>query len=289
VAVSKANTNILCRLLGVVGNAPLPLYEVLVAAPHSLRIQAERGAVLADNAPGHEDSWGIGWFDAEGRSSLLRQLGSAMQSSSFIFAAQTATQTTGASGPAQVLLGHLRKASCGDVTNENAHPILINQTLFIHNGTVRPPLLETLREDLLWAGQRREAESDSDTVVLAHWLDAQCLAYPTYREGLIASLNLLLERSRRLGGEAADTYSALNLLIATPEGLWALRQFTNNPQYYTLYQKALPTGGWVLASEPTEDPESDAGDSSNAWWLLPPGELRFYGVAGGEPDKIALQ
>jgi predicted glutamine amidotransferase len=271
----------LCRLLGVVGNTPLPLYETLVAAPHSLRVQAERGAVSTGTPPGHADSWGIGWFDALGRSSLIRQLGSAMASASFVFTAQTATQESKASGAARVLLGHLRKASCGDVTSENAHPILINQTLLIHNGTIRPPLLETLREDLLWAGQEREAHSDSDTVVLAHWLETQCLAYPTYAEGLVAALQLILERSHRLGGEPADTYSALNLLIATPEGLWALRQYTHNPQYYTLYQQPLGNGGWVLASEPTDELPS--------WQLLPLSELRFYARAGGEPVKMALQ
>jgi predicted glutamine amidotransferase len=267
--------------MGVVGNAPLPLYEALVSAPHSLRVQADRGAVSAGTPPGHQDSWGIGWFDAMGRSALIRQLGSAMHSSSFVFTAQTATQDSKTIGAACVLLGHLRKASCGDITSENAHPILVNQTLLIHNGTIRPPLLETLREDLLLAGQEHEARSDSDTVVLAHWLDAQCLAYATFGVGLIASLQLILERSRLWDNYPPDTYSALNLLIATPEGLWALRQYTDNAQYYTLYQKALETGGWLLASEPT--------DENTGWELLPPSELRFYARTGGEPVKIALQ
>jgi predicted glutamine amidotransferase len=269
--------------MGVVGDTPLPLYETLVTAPHSLRIQAERGAVPSPDKLGHQDSWGIGWIDSEGRPSLVRQVGSAMSSASFIFTAQTATQSTKSTGAARVLLGHLRKASCGDITSENAHPILIRQTLLIHNGTVRPALLETLREDLQMAGQERAADADSDTVVLAHWLETQCLAYSTYAEGLIASLRLLLQRATLWESEK-DTYSGLNLLIATPEGLWALRQYTDNAHYYTLYQKQLESGGWVLASEPTEEIR----EGSNAWQLLPPGELRFYSVTGGEPLKIAL-
>jgi predicted glutamine amidotransferase len=270
----------LCRLLGVVGTAPLPLYETLVASPHALRQQAEHGAVLPGDGSGHRDSWGIGWFDKEGRSSLVRQVGSAMDSSSFIFTAQTATQGTAVSGAAQTLVGHLRKASCGAVHSENAHPILTQKSLLIHNGTVRAPLLETLREDLFRAGQEANARSDSDTVVLAHWLEAQCLAYETYAEGLVASLRVFLQRASNWE-DAKDTYSAINLLIATPSGLWVLRQFTGNPAYYTLYEKQTKEKGWVIASEPTE--------TNKAWELLPPGELRFYDLSGGEPWKIALQ
>ena len=266
-----------------------------MTAPHSLRVQAERGAVPSGDESGHTDSWGIGWLDKEGRPSLIRQLGSAMESPSFVFTAQTVTQTTPISGEALVLLAHLRKASCGAVQSENAHPILTRKTLLVHNGTLRPPLLETLRNDLFLAGQEREAASDSDTVVLAHWLETQCLAYSSYSEGLLASLRLLLERAAHLP-KTKDTYSALNLLIATPDGIFALRQFTDNASYYSLYQKKIAPSpitdtlateeiaGWVIASEPTDDPAN-----LHEWEMLPPGELRFYSVSGGEPAKIALQ
>ena len=65
------------RTDGAAQAAPLPSWWHLVGAPNALRVQAEHGCVLNNDNPGHEDSWGIGWFDEAGRVSLLRQTGSA--------------------------------------------------------------------------------------------------------------------------------------------------------------------------------------------------------------------
>jgi predicted glutamine amidotransferase len=95
-----------------------------VGARHSLRTQSTVGRVPDGEPAGHADSWGIGWFDDAGRVSLLRQTGWAEESAFYVFAAEAAARPANAfSGPAAVLLGHLRKASRGAVTSENAHPV----------------------------------------------------------------------------------------------------------------------------------------------------------------------
>jgi predicted glutamine amidotransferase len=259
-----------CRLFGAAGpptEAGLPTWEHLIGAPHALRVQARLGCVLNPDNPGHTDSWGIGWFDASGRRSVLRQTGSAEQSPSFVFAAELASKKQAGSGPAVSLVGHLRKASCGAVTTENAHPITAGPFLVIHNGTIHSELLNTLRTDLASA-LHSDAHSDNDTVVLAAWLGELAGAASDRFSALNEALAELLSRAARV----EDPYSALNLLIAAPEGLYALRQFTNNADYYTLYARELSAGGWIAASEPT--------DSVAGWEPLTPGRLELFGSDG---------
>jgi predicted glutamine amidotransferase len=269
---------------GAAQAAPLPSWWHLVGAPHALRVQAEIGKALQEHSPGHKDSWGIGWFDAAGSVALLRQTGSAADSAYYVFGAEKAADTEAAGG-ARTLIGHLRKASCGAVNSENAHPVRVDYTaggnpgtpyksiLVAHNGTLREPLLASLRADL---GDQAEARSDSDTVVLAAWLGSRLStsSAPLF-DTLADSLRELLCRGVEVApdGDLTGAYTGINLLIAAPEGLFALRQFSKNPEYYTLFVRPMtgeesPTAGWLVASEPTDNP----GD----WEPIVPGELSFY-------------
>lgn len=281
----------MCRMLGIVSTdngaaqaAPLPSWWHLVGAPHALRLQADSGKVLPGNPPGHQDSWGVGWFEATGDVSLIRQTGSAADSAYYVFSAEKAAQSENGGG-AQTLIGHLRKASCGAVTSENAHPIRVDylagsgaeklpkSLLIAHNGTLKVPLMQALQGDL---GNHDEARSDSDTVVLAAWLGMRVAASsaPLF-ETLAETLRELLQRGVEVApeGDLTQAYTGINLLIAAPEGLFALRQFSKDPDYYTLFARPMtndesPTGGWLVASEST--------DEKGAWELLVPGELSFY-------------
>ena len=283
--------------------APLPSWEHLVGARHSLRTQSTVGRVPDGEPAGHADSWGVGWFDANGQVSLLRQTGWAEESAFYVFAAEAAARPAGAlSGPATVLLGHLRKASRGAIISENAHPVRADfarrggngrpgfDTLLVaHNGTLRDPLLATLRADLA-ADAAAEAGSDSDTVVLAAWL-AHRLAAARHATGdlleaLAGALGELLARVPRVAAPdaARQAYSALNLLVAHGGGgareLFALRQFSHDGDYYTLSSRpGLPGEGaaFVVASEPTDD--------EPGWEPLPPGHL--VGFASDGAVRIA--
>ena len=270
----------MCRLLGIAGPPvagsgasadPLPSWEHLVGAPHSLRQQASDGAVPPGTDPGHHDSWGLGWFDDAGQLSLLRQTGSAKDSAYYVFASEAAARDAAGSGPARVLIGHLRKASVGAVTSENAHPIRIDPRdgegteplLLAHNGTLRDILLDTLRADLRAVG-RAEASADNDTIVLAAWLFIQVARSAKERgEALADALGELL---RRGASDPAEAYTGINLLMAFPGEFWALRCFSKNADYYTLWRRPLDVnGGWLVASERTDDVPG--------WELMEPGRL----------------
>lgn len=288
----------MCRMLGMVSvsdgaaeAAPLPSWWHLVGSPHALRIQAERGCVLNDDNPGHADSWGIGWFDNAGRPSLLRQTGSAADSAYYILGSEKAARGDDA---ARVLIGHLRKASCGAINSENAHPVRVDyrsgnrnpitpyETLLVaHNGTLRDVLSNTLRAEM---PDRAEARSDSDTVVLAGWLAQRASESESpFFDILTDALSDLLQRAAEVApsGDLTKAYTGINLMVGRPEGLYVLRQFSKNPEYYTLLARPLtpeetPGGGWIVASEPT--------DEARNWEPLVPGVVSFY--SGTTPDVV---
>lgn len=301
----------MCRMVGFVaaggamgsGNAPsrLPLFDHLVVHRTSLATQAEQGNVPAGLPPGHEDGWGVGAFDAAGLVSLIREIGSARSSAFFRFAVSAMENGAAGSGSANVAIGHLRKATRGAISSENSQPIRLDfrrahggrETILVaHNGTVYEPLLSTLRADLADA-DRGEARADSDSIVLAAWLAHHIGQNERDEDDFTADL---ADALREILGRAEDlqrvdaatkTYSGLNLLIANGSGLYALRQFTRLPHYYTLFCKQLPEG-FVLASEPTDD--------TNNWEPLPPGVLHYFpanreneGVSGHAMRRLPLQ
>ena len=309
----------MCRMIGMVlspspkttdkagadsAPASLPSWLHLVGAPNSLREQALTGKAPDGEAPGHDDSWGIGWFDESARVSLLRQTGSAAESAFFVFASEAAARAQAGSGPAHALIGHLRKASCGAITSENSHPIRVEYRsggdgsgerlgskeplLVAHNGTLRKPLLDVLRGDLRTAG-RMEAGSDSDTVVLAGWLAYRLSISPadSVFDSLADALTDLFRTADIIAeGNRTTVYSSVNLLITHASGLYALRQFSREEDYYTLSARPLGQSGeeaegWIVASEATDD--------SPAWTPLTPGVLNFYPSQGPSGAAQTLQ
>ncbi len=291
----------MCRLVGLIRTTPnpLPSWFHLIGAPNSLRKQAETGCVPAGTEPGHTDSWGIGWFDNKGDVSLIRQTGSAADSAFFVFASETASRGSGASGVGETIVGHLRKASVGTITSENAHPIradyhVANGTsdnpnrpydtlLLAHNGTLRKPLMDVLRQEVLDSG-REEGRADSDSVLLTGYL-ANRLA-KTEGDTFAVLSDALRElfdtatfvASGVAGGDLTQMYTGVNLLLAHKTGLYALRQFSHSPDYYTLFVRPLMPDeeggatGYLVASEKTDD--------APGWEPLTPGMLTHFAPDG---------
>ncbi len=293
----------MCRLVGLIrsGDAAIPSWYHLVGAPNSLRKQSVTGSVPKGTEAGHADSWGIGWFDDKSDVSLIRQTGSAADSAYFVFAAETASRGGAASGVGKIVIGHLRKASVGGLSSENAHPIRADyhaasigdgessgrpyETLLVaHNGTIKKPLLDFLRQEVMDGG-RDEGRADSDTVLLSGYL-AHCLSSEQTGDTFAAlsdALRELFETARFVaagvaGGDLTKMYTGVNLLLAHPSGLYALRQFSHSADYYTLFSRPLtPDGdegatGYLIASERTDD--------KPGWEPLTPGVLTHFAPDG---------
>jgi len=109
----------MCRLFGFRSRGPSAVHRSLLRAGNALRVQSRE----------HPDGWGIGWWsDARLPPTLVRGAGAAWAEEAFARNAQLVS--------AAAVIAHVRKASVGPVTLENAHPFRWGRWLFAHNGTV---------------------------------------------------------------------------------------------------------------------------------------------------------
>jgi len=226
----------MCRMIGFAA------YEPVDASPFLAALSAlSRSGNLVEGwerRPGgnHPDGWGIAYREA-GEMKLLR--GGMPANADPMFSEARVTTDR--------FIGHVRYASNTATVNAgNAHPFLLSGTALAHNGTFRGRI-----------GEEASRRNVSDTLVFLEILSSRWgePTFPRLRDALAEIL-----------GDAAlvGEYSAANLLIASGESLFALRNFRRNEGYYTLYLKATP-GRPVAASEMLDD--------GPGWRLLDNGEL----------------
>lgn len=113
----------MCRLFAVRADRPVRVERPLVSAPHALRKQSccdLRGEC-------HDSGWGVGHF-AGGRPVVVRSPHPARSDPRY---AETA-----AAVESPTVIGHVRQASVGSVSERNNHPFAHGRWLFAHNGTV---------------------------------------------------------------------------------------------------------------------------------------------------------
>lgn len=109
----------MCRLFGSRSQLPSSVHRALVDEPNALRVQSRE----------HRDGWGIGWWsEADAPPQLVRSAAAAHADDAFARSAALVS--------APAVIAHVRKASVGPVSLENAHPFRWGPWLFAHNGTV---------------------------------------------------------------------------------------------------------------------------------------------------------
>jgi len=164
----------------------------------------------------HKDGWGIAH---DGK--IQKELKPAHDSFDFSNAVNQ-LKTDGA-------LLHLRLASKGiTVEINNNHPFIYEQFTFMHNGTIRP------------TNSAERLISDKFKAFIAGSTDSELLFYAVLSQ--IAELGLIegIKNCINLIRKNAD-YSALNIVIQTPEYLVAVCEFKeanpsglNSPDHYEL-------------------------------------------------------
>ena len=224
----------MCRLLGIYGHTDI-WQEIAMAFSQ----QAESGHIPPgeNQTPGHRDGWGIAMSNQSNTAMMpvIRQLGAASETSSF----QEALSTTAATP--SILMCHLRKASdIIPITLSNAHPFFHNGWAIIHNGTV-------FNSDSLPRDPELKPSSDgSDTEHFFHYLLTKIGNRPAGQTTGQAIANAAVSIS--------TDYSALNCILSNGRQLYALRQYKQWDDYYTLYTYELP-GAVVISSQPVELPQ----------------------------------
>lgn len=147
----------MARLFGFIGNRPELGPKILARYAEALRVQLE---------PGEPLGWGVGFYQA-GEVLLRRRH---LDQRRDIDPQEITEGLT-----ADVLIGHVRKPTVGNLRTDNSHPFRYRQWLFAQIGTpssfaqVRPKLLEVLPAFL-----RPNVRGDTDSEVL-FYLILSCL------------------------------------------------------------------------------------------------------------------
>jgi predicted glutamine amidotransferase len=192
----------MCRLFGM-SSSPRRTCATfwLLDAPDSLLDQSRR----------EPDGSGLGYFDADDRPRVHKAPIAAYEDRAFAAAARQVDSTT--------FLAHLRFASTGGLDERNTHPFEQDGRLFAHNGVI-----EGLDE--------LDAELGPDRSLVAGDTDSERF------------FALITREIRSGGGDVAAGIAravqwiarhlpvyALNLVLTTPAGMWALRYPDTHPLF----------------------------------------------------------
>ncbi|WP_419319618.1 glutamine--fructose-6-phosphate transaminase (isomerizing) [Caulobacter sp. ErkDOM-E] len=152
----------MCGIIGIVGNQPVA--DRLVESLKRLEYRGYDSAGIAGQVDGV-----LQRRRAPGK---LRELES-------VLAHEPLIATTG--------IGHTRWATHGAPTLRNAHPHIVGKVAVVHNGIIEN--FAELKAELIAAG--REFQSDTDTEVVAHLLDAELATGLTPLDAFKATLDRL--------------------------------------------------------------------------------------------------
>lgn len=184
----------MCRLFAMsAGAAHARATFWLLDAPDSLRAQSHR----------EPDGTGLGWFDAQGRPQVRKQPLAAYRDAAFAREAHELCSRT--------FLAHIRYASTGALELRNTHPFEQRGRLFAHNGVVAD--LPRLEEHL--GAARALVGGDTDSERLFALITSEIDAHAgDIAAGIAAACTWVAAELPLL---------AINLILATADGLWALR------------------------------------------------------------------
>ena len=204
----------MCRLFGMSGgDHPVSATFWLLEAPDSLARQSRR----------EPDGTGLGWFGADGRPQRLQAAAGGLRGPGV-----RAPRRASSSRPS--FLAHIRYATTGGLDVANTHPFEQRGRLFAHNGVILE--LERLEREL--GDDRSLVTGDTDS------------------ERLFALVTREIERH---GGDVGAGIAAaarwvaaelplyaINMILGTPDGLWALR-YPDTHELWVLERGAGGPGG----------------------------------------------
>ncbi|MFC9977642.1 class II glutamine amidotransferase [Spirillospora sp. NPDC127200] len=250
----------MCRLFAMTTGGPrVGATFWLLDAPQSLHEQSRR----------QPDGTGLGWFSLGDEPVRDRAPIAAYENSDFTSMARHVVSHT--------FVSHVRYASTGPVSVHNSHPFDMNDRLFAHNGVVQGlDVLDSWLTDV----DRALMEGQTDSELVFAYITAEIRRHGDTTAGLVAAV-------RRIAAEL-PVY-ALNIVLAEPRRLWALR-YPDPNQLWVLTPELGGRGGRVrhlgagrqpgsldLAADGDRTPAyviaSERMDDDPDWRPMAPGEL----------------
>ncbi|OPY87912.1 MAG: hypothetical protein A4E72_01411 [Syntrophus sp. PtaU1.Bin208] len=213
----------MCRLLGIT-NFDFAEHRQFIDSFCDL---ARTGHVMAGDPPGHGDGWGMA-VSLNGRWVVHKSGRNLLEETSQV---QSLLREVG-KGP--VLILHLRKSAWSNsATTRHAHPFQYKNAVFAHNGTIYnyrgliPGIsLPGLADDVL----------DTEVFFLRVMSDSS----PFLADAFLNTVSII---------QRDFSFSALNCLFSDGRNLFAYRDYTKEPDYYSLF-KASYKNSWFISSQP---------------------------------------
>jgi predicted glutamine amidotransferase len=248
----------MCRLFGLTaGPARVTATFWLLDAPDSLETQSHRNA----------DGSGIGFFDPAGQPVVDKQPEPAFSDQEFIREARQAESSA--------FVAHVRWATAGGRTMRNTHPFVMDGRVMAHNGGIGE--LGQLDQELGRYASRVLGETDSERyfALITKQTDAHG---GDVGAGITAAASWIA---------AHLPVSSLNIVVAAPGELWALRY----PEQHALHILERPAGPGsgepglhvrsttssvhapALGEQASVVIASEELDGETGWRMLAPGEL----------------
>ncbi len=192
---------------------------------------AEIGKVPEGSSPGHTDGWGIGHYK-NGEAVVLKSGGSVIKEKNDFFS------TIEKIAYPKVLVIHFRKSAWpGTNRAENSQPFKNKNILFAHNGTIY------------------DYEKLLKNIKLDDRLHFNALDSETYFLHIMNSISLGLENAFKKSVSQIkknNRYSSLTCIFTDGNTLYAYREYSKSPDYYTLYSVKLGNSA-IISSEPISE------------------------------------
>jgi predicted glutamine amidotransferase len=256
------------------GRRPVRATFWLLEAPDSLAEQSRR----------NPDGYGIATFEEDGSPDVDKRPAAAYRDELFAREAREEESTT--------FVAHVRYASSGRVALENTHPFEQDGRVFAHNGHVGG--LEQLESRL--GSERELMKGDTDSERFFALITKEARASGGDVEAAIVAAASWVAGNLPL--------YALNLVLATPTDLWALRYPEPNSLYLLERGSGGPTGARHLdAASPAGTVRvrsaelgnraavilaSEQMDEDSGWRGLEPGELVHVNADLEVSSRMAL-
>jgi predicted glutamine amidotransferase len=249
----------MCRLFGMSGGSNrVSATFWLLEAPDSLAEQSRR----------EPDGTGVGCFDPNGTPGIFKQPLAAYEDQAFAKEAKELQS--------RVFVAHIRYASTGEVASQNTHPFEQRGRLFAHNGVIED--LEALEHEA--GDEMRHVRGDTDSERYFALITREIQRTGDLGEGIVSATRWVA---------AHLPVFALNIVLITPDELWALRY----PDVHELHVLERGPGGTsgnrhlehasargsirvrsgALAALPAVVVVREQMDEDPGWRALAPGEL----------------
>jgi len=214
----------MCRILGI-KNFDYRKHKELVENFFQL---AEIGKTLKGDTKGHTDGWGIGCYES-GKAVVWRSDKSVIKERDVFF------KTIKNIKSSKVLIVHFRKSAWENTNSpENSHPFQYKNILFAHNGTIYD--YKKLLKNITPKNEPSPNVLDSEV----------------YFRYLMNSLSSDIEQTFKNSVaqiKKKNKYSSLTCIFTDGNTLYAYREYTKSPNYYTLYHSQIGNSS-IISSEP---------------------------------------